>query len=531
MATDGDGAMAQGGRIASVNLRADPSPGTPTFHGPPAFRKCLLALSVAAALGWALFVAAHGNQVDIDVYRFGGRHIFHPDLYSARLGTLYFTYTPFAALVFSVPSLILNTLSLQVVWALTNVIALAGLTYVSIRITLPRLGPRRSAEWALLLLTPAMALDPVFINIGLGQINLVLTLMILLDLAGRRGDPHRKLPLGVATGLAAAIKLTPLIFVPYLVLTRRVRGAFNAAATFVACEALAYVVAPHDSWIYWTKDVFDSKRAGALLYTSDQNLTSVLQRFHHGPVPGSVTDPAIVVLGVVGLLLAAQAHRRSSVLLGLLVTAATELVVSPITWVHHMVWIVPVLIWLALAPDRPRRGPVIAAVTAFVFVIAPIWWVPRSYVVSANPPELHEHGWQLVAGNFFFIATIAFLVGVAVMLWLRARSSRGHVGERQDGLPVPGGGAGGQTPLEGGVGELRPAVAVGTKQVDLAARDPELLGTVTSGQRGDKLGGRNVGEEGHMQRGEIAGPVHERVVPADDPELGCGPEKGSDVES
>ena len=80
-----------------------------------------------------------------------------------------------------------------------------------------------------------------------------------------------------------------------------------------------------------------------------------------------------------------------------------------------------------------------------------------------------------VAGNFFFIATIVFLVGVAVMLGLRARSSRGHVGERQDGLPVAGGGAGGETPLEDGVGELRPAVAVGTKQVDLAAT-LELLG-------------------------------------------------------
>jgi alpha-1,2-mannosyltransferase len=489
---------------------------------------------VAAALGWALFVAVHGNQVDIDVYRFGGRHIFHPDLYSARLGTLYFTYTPFAALVFALPSLILNTLSLQVMWALTNLAALAGLTYLSIRITLPRLGPRRSAQWALLLLTPALALDPVFINIGLGQINLVLTLMILWDLAGDEGR-RRKLPIGVATGIAAAIKLTPLIFVPYLVLTRRIRAAFNATVTFVACEVLAYLVAPHDSWIYWTKDVFDSKRAGALLYTSDQNLTSVLQRFHHGPVPASVTAPAIAFIAVAGLLLAAKAHRKSSVLLGLLVCAATELIVSPITWVHHMVWIVPALIWLAAASDRPRKGPVIAAVTAFVFVIAPIWWVPRSYVVSANPPELHEHGWQLVAGNFFFIATIVFGVGVAVMLWRRARSSarssRAHVGELEDGLPVPGGGTSGETPLEGGVRELRPSVAVGAKQVDLASRDTELLGPVAPWQPGDTPGGGGVGEEGHVQSGEIGGPVHERVVPTDETELRSRSEKDGGVET
>ena len=410
-------------RRPARTMAVNPVPGTDLHDGGQKLRKWLpVIISVAAALGWALFVAVHGKQVDIDVYRFGGRQVFHPDLYSARLGTLYFTYTPFAALVFSLPSLILSTTALQVLWALANMAALAGLIYLSIRIISPQVERRRAVYLALLLLTPALLLDPVFIDVGLGQINLLLTLMILWDLAGKRRVGSRSLPLGVATGIAAAIKLTPLIFVPYLLLTRRTRGAFNAAATFVVCEALAYLVAPHDSWVYWTKDVFDSKRAGALLYTSDQNLQSVLQRFHHAAVPGAVLGPAVAVISVAGLLLAAWAHRRSSVILGLLVCAATELIVSPITWVHHMVWIVPVVIWLATGADRPRRGLVIAAVTAFVFVVAPIWWVPRSYVVSANPPELHERGWQLVAGNFFFFATVVFLAGVAAMLWRRAQT-------------------------------------------------------------------------------------------------------------
>jgi alpha-1,2-mannosyltransferase len=157
-------------------------------------------ISVALALGWALFVAVHGNQVDIDVYRFGGRQVFHPDLYSARLGTLYFTYTPFAALVFSLPSLILSTTTLQVLWALTNMVALAGLIYLSIRIISPQLEQRRAARWALLLLTPALLLDPVFIDVGLGQINLVLTVMILWDLAGKRRVGSHSLPLGGQPG-------------------------------------------------------------------------------------------------------------------------------------------------------------------------------------------------------------------------------------------------------------------------------------------------------------------------------------------
>ena len=167
-----------------------------------------------------------------------------------------------------------------------------------------------------------------------------------------------------------------------------------------------------------------------------------------------------------------------------------------------------------------------------MFVIAPIWWVPRSYVVSANPPELHEHGWQLVAGNFFFFATVVFLVGVAAMLFVRSRSSGSHVRELQDGLPVAGGGTRGESPLEDVVGELRPAVAVGAKQVDLASGDAQLLGPVTSGQLGETRGGRD------RRRGRSRARVErfsvlseERVAPQDQPEVFPGPQKDRDVES
>jgi alpha-1,2-mannosyltransferase len=183
---------------------------------------------------------------------------------------------------------------------------------------------------------------------------------------------------------------------------------------------LAFVVSPGASWSYWTKDVFDSKRAGALLYTSDQNLAAVLQRIHHGPVSVLVLAPLLLAIGAGGLALAAWAHRRSSVVLGLLVCATTGLIISPITWVHHLVWVVPAIVWLAAGADRPRRGPLLAGVAAVLFVAAPIWWVPTSWRVSADPPELHQSHWQLVAGNSFLFAMLVFLGGVALMLVRRS---------------------------------------------------------------------------------------------------------------
>jgi alpha-1,2-mannosyltransferase len=417
------------------------------------------ALSAAGALGLSLYLAFRNYQVDIDVYRMGGRHVLLPDLYSVQFGKsgLSFTYPTFAALVFAPFGLNFGIWSLQFVWAVTNVVALGALIYLSIRIVVPRLPRKEVVRRSFLLLLPALALNPVFTTVGLGQINLVLCLLIVWDLATDRRIGSRTLPLGVATGLAAAMKLTPLIFVPYLIVTRRTRGALYAVITFIACEAIAFLVAPGSSWIYWTKDVFNSKRAGALLYSSDQNLSSILQRFHHGPVSAVELVPALVVIGAGGLALAAWAHRRSSVVLGLLVCATTGLIISPITWVHHMVWVVPVLVWLAAGADRPRIGRFLAGLGTALFVAAPIWWVPTSWKVTKHAPELHQNHWQLVAGNSFLFAMLAFLGGVAVMLARRSglslrlstpallarelrerlRATRGRgMGRRDDRYPV-----------------------------------------------------------------------------------------------
>jgi alpha-1,2-mannosyltransferase len=125
---------------------------------------------------------------------------------------------------------------------------------------------------------------------------------------------------------------------------------------------------------------------------------------------------------VAGTALARWAYRDSSPFLGILVCATTGMLVSPITWEHHLVWAVPVLLWLACAADRPAGGPVWAAAAAGVLV-----WAPVLHVPSGGTAELHERGWQLLAGNSFFGLLGAFLVGVAVLLAARRSRRRGGI--------------------------------------------------------------------------------------------------------
>jgi alpha-1,2-mannosyltransferase len=389
----------------------------------------------AGALAYSISIAIWTKETDLLVYLMGGRLARTPALYTSVLSNTHlpFTYTPLAALLFApfgwagigaareVPT--------QIIWTLFNMVTLLGLIVVSIHAVRPAIPRAERWRLALLLSFPAVFLDPVMLTIGFGQINLMLALLVLWDLLSDRKIGSRTVPLGVATGIAVAIKLTPAIFIPYMFLTGRRRGALNCVITFLVCDVLGFVLSPGASRLFWTKDVFKPSRTGGLLYLSDQNLSSAIQRFHHAPLGTGVLAPMVLVIGVGGVMLAVWAHRRSSAVLGTIVCATTGLIVSPVTWVHHLVWVVPAIIWLAAAPDRPRLGRKLAVAAAVLFWSAPMWWVPRDAL-----DELRLRGWEVVAGNSFLLAMLVFLFGVILLLirreWAYRRGTFQRVARR-----------------------------------------------------------------------------------------------------
>lgn len=377
------------------------------------------AISAALASAGAVKMAVNRLQLDMAVYLLGGRNLVDGRLYLVGLSQsphLPFTYPPFAALVFAPLSALPQSWA-QVIWSVVNVFALFALVSLSLRAAVPTLGRQRLIQWSLVLLGPAYLMEPVRLTLNFGQVNIVLAAMVLGDLTGTWRIGTRTLPRGVLVGIAASIKLVPLLFVPYLFVTRQAKAAWWSLGTFVACSLLSAAFDPRVSWSYWTKYATDAKRVGGVVYISNQSLRAVADRLNHGLVSTGLITGASVVVAIAGVALAAWAYRSSSSFLGVLVCAATGLLVSPITWAHHLVWVVPVLIWLALAPDRPRGGPLWAALGAGLFFWAPIWHVP-----FGSNRELSEHGWQLIGGNAFFFATVLFLIGTAVMLLIRRRS-------------------------------------------------------------------------------------------------------------
>ncbi|HEY1827665.1 MAG TPA: hypothetical protein VGF87_06565, partial [Acidimicrobiales bacterium] len=108
--------------------------------------------------------------------------------------------------------------------------------------------------------------------------------------------------------------------------------------------------------------------------------------------------------------------RRSSDFLGLLVCSATGLLVSPISWSQHYVWIVPVLAWLTLSPARPAAGRWWAAGAVVLYTLPPMW--------SAIGAHIRGGSVWFVSADTYVLSAMAFLALLGLMLWLRGRATQ-----------------------------------------------------------------------------------------------------------
>lgn len=379
--------------------------------------------SAASCCGFA--VAATAAFVDLHVYRTGAAAIVHGAwLYGVRFWGLPFTYPPFAAIVLT-PLAVIPWWAAVALMLLVNVAAIPVMFYLALRLrpVAGWLGRTDAVRLALGVAVFAIWLEPVYTNVAFGQINILLTIMVLIDLT----LPEDSALKGVATGIAAGIKLIPLIFVLYLVATRRVRAATLALGTFAATIAIGFLVAPRASEYYYADLTFlKSSHVARLSNDWNQSLLGAVARTI-GREPGSRWLVLVLVVGLAGLALAAHAGRRGDDATGYGLCAVTGLLVSPISWTHHWVMAVPALMLLAFAVWRRRReAPARARIwLAAIGVLAIIGWsgIARHQPRMAPNRELHlSVFWQLVS-EIYVLAGLAVLV-IAAGAYLQLRTRR-----------------------------------------------------------------------------------------------------------
>ena len=357
----------------------------------------ILGLELAAVIGFA----ATYNALDFRIYMWGGHAVTQDTrLYLALAYGHWFTYSPFAAMVFVPIAAVPLTLA-RVAWDLVSVAALAYGVVLTLRLA----GYRPSRLMTAGVTAAAMALDPVYETLFLGQINLILLALILTDV----WRVSRGRSAGIGVGIAAAIKLTPAIFIVFFLLARRIRAACMAAATFVGCGPIGLLVAPRASEMYWEHLSHDTSRVGAL-YISNQSPYGAVVRIAGGAAHVGLWYLAIpLAFAAIGLPAAAILARRGDWLGATAATGTTGLLVSPISWAHHWVWILPALVLLL------RSGHRVAAGLGYVlFALAPFWYTPR----SGRPGEYGFHGLLTLVANCYLIAGLAFLAYLAWRAYL-----------------------------------------------------------------------------------------------------------------
>jgi alpha-1,2-mannosyltransferase len=380
-------------------------------------RSSVVALSaVVAVLIVLLLLVDFRNFMDLRVYRAGGqawldRFSLYSDAFAHRYHTkgLPFTYPPVSALLFTGFALV----PWDVAVALVTVLSLLAIVGVAMLVV-----PRRTAAAVATVVVGGVLLEPVRLTLGFGQINLILMVLVVADCL----LPRTRWPRGLLIGLAAAVKLTPLACLLYFAARREWRPVVTAVAAFVVATLVAWVLSPADTPAYLAAVLDDPARIGGLTYTGNQSLNGFWHRLGLG---GTLTTAlwlaSSLVVVAVAWYGARRAHAEGDRLGALLAAAIAGLLVSPVSWSHHWVWIVLAGVWVA--PRLREWGwpaRIVAGVGAVLFA-APLHWV----LPNRFDRELDWAWWQHIVGNEFSWYGLAILVVLArpsVARWSRRRT-------------------------------------------------------------------------------------------------------------
>lgn len=325
---------------------------------PAAARRWRFAGSVALVLfaTWVVYQFAHTvtgphhSQFDLKIYYRAitfwtdGNNIYdysQPDRVNITLG---YTYPPLTAVLMAP----MAKLSLSLVTVLST-LAIAATTAWCVFVCL-RERVRITRQNALLLVGLATAasflLEPIRQTMGFGQINMYLTALVLLDVLvlGRRGSRWT----GIGIGLAMAIKLTPGIFLIYLLLSKQWRASVMAISTAIAATLMAAIVTPAATWQYYTSLVWESDRVGFLGGSANQSMNGLIARIMAPADPSKAIWLVLVLaVGIPVTMRIRKAVQAGDRLAALTLTGLLGILVSPVSWPHHIVWVIPAAVIIA----------------------------------------------------------------------------------------------------------------------------------------------------------------------------------------
>ncbi|MEZ0342354.1 mannosyltransferase [Mycobacterium sp. pV006] len=374
----------------------------------------LLILSIAARLAWTYLVPNGANFVDLHVYVGGAAALADPDtlydfVYAEQTPDfpLPFTYPPFAAVVFY-PLHLLPFGLLGLAWTLGTIAALYGVVRLSLGLT-GRGGDRRVA---MLWTAVGIWTEPLRSTFDYGQINVLLVFAVLWAVHSSRWWLS-----GLLVGLAAGVKLTPAVSGLYFLGARRWRAVLFSAVVFFATIGVSALVVGDQVRLYFTELLGDAHRVGPVATSFNQSWRGGVSRIlGHDAGYGPAVLLGIAVTAVLALLAWRAIGGADDRLGAIVVVQLFGLLLSPISWTHHWVWLIPLMIWLLHGPVRERLG---ARILGWGWLGLTLVGVP--WLLSFAQPTI----WTIPRPWYLAWPGLAYLVAtLATLAWIAIRGSR-----------------------------------------------------------------------------------------------------------
>ena len=362
------------------------------------------------------FHTLSGSYIDLEVYRLGVEEWrAGGDLYGQLPETgadisLPFIYPPFAALALGIYALVPWGVTVASYLAV-SLGALALTLYLVARRVWPQPDQRKRAVLVAATATPlAPLLEPVWSTLDFGQVNLILMGLVAADLLTRAP----RWPRGVLLGVAAAIKLTPAAFVLYFLVRKDYKAAVTAAVSGAIATMIGFAVMPSESMRYWFGGFGNMGGLSGSEYQTNQSIQAVLARFE---VTGTLATILWLLIGAALVALAVTVMRRSATppVLAFAINAVVALLISPISWSHHWVWVAPAILgMLAYATTRPRSQALgwylAGAATVVVYVLA-----EHNNLPGREGRETDWSAWEQFIGNGYVWFSVFLLALYAVV--------------------------------------------------------------------------------------------------------------------
>ncbi len=381
----------------------------------PAFLVSLVLLPLIISKGQLL--PYHPNTIDLRVYHLAvedlvnGRDIY---LTSTPDDHLKFIYPPIAAVLMT-PLLVGPYLLWQVLWTLLGTWALV---VVLRRCRVPR-------GWLLGALAAVLvvAMEPIRTTVGYGQVNTMLMALVVADLLPDAPGERRRVPQGALIGLAAAIKLTPLLFLVFAVLIRKYRAAVVGLVSFLVFTGIGFLLLPSESMHFWRGLGQGEVNTAGPVYVGNQGMSGVLTRWFAEDRPTVVVALLLgfLVAGLATLVAASWWRRDEQVFAVGLVGLATCLA-SPLSWTHHHVWAVVLLVAVSLPGCRV---PAWAQWTARVWMVWLALCLPLAVLPYGGRVELGYSVSQNIVGSLGPVLGSVLVLGMTGELVQHLRRRRG----------------------------------------------------------------------------------------------------------